>query len=123
MATKASWSSRWIILIAGAGHYNFYWRVVAISIIATRFYYFRFCSAAFDTQPRSSGSRFLSFVADVFAWLGLLVLIIWCCSLTPVHVFTPTFMDLWASPAERLPSRSVDVLYDRGNDTVVEYAK
>lgn len=49
------------------------------------------------------------------------ILLIWCFLLTPVHVFTPTFMDLWTPYSDPPPRKSVEVIYDPGEDAAIEY--
>ena len=48
---------------------------------------------------------------------------IWCCSLTPVHVFTPTFMDIWTSYANHPTLKPSDILYDAGEAAMIEYER
>jgi hypothetical protein len=127
----------WTVFVAASYKRNFYWTLTSISFLTARLYYvglLRKRPNGAETQeppPHSEHAdpprvpcgaiRFVRRLKYVSKWMGFAVLLVWCCSLTPFHVLTPTFLDLWTEHSEHPPLKSVDVLYDPGGDSIVEY--
>jgi hypothetical protein len=117
-------SSFWILVVAASYQLNFYWTVTSVSFCITRAYYISLLwlsSRGASTQhngpfQRTGQAKWMA----IAGWIIFVMAMIWCCSLTPLHVFTPTFMDIWTSLARHPPLRSFDVLHDPGEDAIIE---
>jgi hypothetical protein len=126
MAEDISWylveSAFWVLVVAASCKHNLYWRVTSVSFCTTRAYYLGLLwlsnsGRRESFQPRSKCNAKW---AVILGWIIFAIAAIWCCSLTPIHVYTPTFMDIWTSYADHPPLKSFDILYDAGEDAVVE---
>ncbi|KAF4958755.1 hypothetical protein FGADI_2099 [Fusarium gaditjirri] len=104
---------------------KFYYRVLSFSILAVWIYYTLMFSASHEFSPRKRqslrlSSLFYTWLLDFTKFVGLLVLILWCVMISPIHIFVPTPMDAWTRYAEHPTFRSFEVLNDPGKSTVVE---
>ena len=109
----------WIGSIAISYGHNFYWTVTSISFLVERLCYILVRWSRHTSRFRQPSHN------TTLKWGALLIFSIWtvwCCSLTPLHVISPTFMDLWATYSSHPPLESVNVLYDPGVGALVEYA-
>lgn len=71
-------------------------------------------------ESRNLRMPFRIWVLDFAKTAGLLVLILWCLIISPIHIFIPTPMDAWTRYAEHPTFRSFEVLNDPGRSTIVE---
>jgi len=107
----------WTVFISISCRCNFYWIVTSVSLLVERLCYILVCwSRHTSCLPQPS-------YKPILKWIALLVFLIWtvwCCSLTPLHVIAPTFMDLWTTYSNPPPLEPVEVLYDPGDGALVE---
>lgn len=114
-----------VILTAICVGGTFYYRVLSISILVVWIYHTLIFSANYvfsssklpSRRPRKS---FYTWILDFAKLVGLLVLILWCLIISPIHIFIPTPMDAWTRYAEHPTFRSFEVLSDPGRSTIVE---
>ncbi|CAJ0546966.1 Ff.00g015930.m01.CDS01 [Fusarium sp. VM40] len=114
-----------VILTAICVGGTFYYRVLSISILVVWIYQTLIFSAnyVFSSSKRPSrrpGKSFYTWILDFARLVGLLVLILWCLIISPIHIFIPTPMDAWTRYAEHPTFRSFEVLNDPGRSTIVE---
>ncbi|CAJ2506061.1 Uu.00g001910.m01.CDS01 [Anthostomella pinea] len=108
-----------IILSPSVG---FCWRMIFVSFISL-YYYLIFIVAQFRPPKRC---RFFSVQMARFAaktalhLAGLALLLAWCLSLTPVHIFVPTLIDYWTPYVEHDPMRMTEIVYDAGSKAAVD---
>ncbi|KAI1172761.1 hypothetical protein F4777DRAFT_560413 [Nemania sp. FL0916] len=96
----------WLVAVAiSITRYDMYYAVTSLSIFAVRLHCIKWPFARFWIVPR----------------LILLVLVIWCCFLSPTHVYHFTLMDLFASYSAHPLLNPVEVLYDPGENAVVDF--
>ncbi|KIL94200.1 hypothetical protein FAVG1_02762 [Fusarium avenaceum] len=104
---------------------TFYYRVLSISILVVWIYYTVMFSEDYVLSSGRQESRnlrkpFRIWVLDFAKTAGLLVLILWCLIISPIHIFVPTPMDAWTRYVEHPTFRSFEVLNDPGKSTIVE---
>ncbi|SPJ73874.1 uncharacterized protein FTOL_03604 [Fusarium torulosum] len=114
-----------VILTAICVGGTFYYRVLSVSILVVWIYYTLMFSANYvlssgKRQSHRLGKPFCIWVLDFAKLVGLLVLILWCLIISPIHIFVPTPMDAWTRYAEHPTFRSFEVLNDPGKSTIVE---
>lgn len=86
---------------------NFYWKTVSTVIFMT----FTYCGFVFPCLPAK---------CQPLGVLGILLLCLLLLSLSPVHIFFPTPLDLWTEYSDHPPLESFNTLYDPGEIAVVE---
>jgi hypothetical protein len=97
----------WIGLIAISYTYNFYWTVTSLSFFSARVCYVLLAQAAII------GSRGVKITLALWLLrLILVILTIWCCLLTPIHIKVYSPMDFWTPYVEHAPLEAVTVLHD-----------
>jgi hypothetical protein len=102
-------SSLWVIFVAISCCISFYWTITSISFCLTRLLYLGlvwFSSSSSDTQPNAPPWRYSTASKKcmiIIGWFYFTLAITWCSSLTPLHLITPTYMDIWKPYLEHLP--------------------
>ncbi|KAI6758637.1 hypothetical protein HG530_010877 [Fusarium avenaceum] len=114
-----------VILTAICVGGTFYYRVLSVSILVVWIYYTVMFSENYVLSSGKEESRHLRkpfriWVLDFIKVAGLIVLILWCLIISPIHIFIPTPMDAWTRYAEHPTFRSFEVLNDPGRSTIVE---
>jgi hypothetical protein len=121
----------WLAFLAFSYKHSFYWTTSSISLLLTRLYYVVLirmktkdaghCEPSDTVESPRQGRNILASLCSVGKWTGYAILLVWCCSLSPLHVLTPTFLDFWTNYLDHATFSSVDVLYEPGPGAVVEY--
>jgi len=105
----------WLLFFFFAiNRHNFYWHVTFYSFCGTRLYVKAISSF---TCPRGP---FLLIWWLLFRYLIPLGLVVWCASLTPIHLVTYSPMDAWTRYADHEPHEPYEVLYDTGRNIEAE---
>ncbi len=106
----------WALFLAASCIHSFYWTVTSISFCCTRLYYLGLIRVS-----RSAATTAATTAAIALGWIFFVIATIWCLCLTPIHIFTPTLMDIWTPHLEHPPLTPVEILYDAGEKATVEY--
>lgn len=96
---------------------SFCWRQIALSFYLTYQYlvWFYYKVDKFGHTP------YWPFHIPTLLHAAVLVIsILWCLSITPIHVLAPTLMDLWTPYAIRPIFKASEVVYDAGESAAVE---
>lgn len=98
---------------------EFCWKVMMFSFHATWVYSIYMVSSS---SYESSDSKLRARKTHWLKWLLFILLLSWDISITPLHVVLPNLMDAWSSNSleERSILKGIDVVYDPGDDAVVE---
>ncbi|KAI1077266.1 Alpha/Beta hydrolase protein [Whalleya microplaca] len=93
------------------------WRLIFISTFLTGFNIWSLYKFVYFSDRPS----IIRFVSSIVSRLCLvLVLLAWSLSMTPLHVFLPTFIDMWTPYSIREPQHATKVVYDFGDDAGVD---
>ncbi|KAI1770193.1 hypothetical protein F4818DRAFT_433747 [Hypoxylon cercidicola] len=100
---------------------RFSWTLAFASVLITYYYYSYFITGLFKLprRLRTISSDVMRFLARRALQITILaIFILWCFSITPVHI--PTFIGAFTPYAVHEPLRMADVVYDAGEDAIVD---
>lgn len=101
---------------------GFCWRLILISLLFTYFYCLFMVHSFHPPDDRRVFSLDMArFIATTISQVVVLIgLVAWCISITPIHIFAPTFMDVWTPYAVHDALRMAEVMHDAGDEAAVE---
>ena len=113
------WSIAVVVFSPSLG---FCWRLMILSFLSL--YHYSLFVFRYIRRPRTNGLHAFqdpgTAVYSVLQLSGLVALLAWCLSMTPLHVFVPTAMDAWTPYAIHEPMRMTEILYDPGPRATIE---
>ncbi|KAI1441846.1 hypothetical protein F5Y02DRAFT_410493 [Annulohypoxylon stygium] len=97
----------------------FCWRLIIISFYLTYHYSIFFYRSLVGPGAHGANPYVRSLKATLHS-LALATLLLWCTSITPIHLISPTLTDTLRLYTSRSTQGTTEILYDAGNISVVD---
>ncbi|KAI1090937.1 hypothetical protein F5B19DRAFT_460919 [Rostrohypoxylon terebratum] len=97
----------------------FCWRLIIISSYFTYHYYIFFYRSSLNSSARDANPYTRSLKVTLHS-LVLASLVLWCISITPIHLISPTLTNTLTLYASSSTQRTTEILHDAGNTAAVD---